>query len=278
MQVIITADDFGASASINAAVMRAHREGVLTSASLMVCGDAAEEAVALARATPDLAVGLHVVLAAGRPALAPEEIPHLVDAGGQLRSNPVWAGVEYALSQRARSELAREVEAQFARYAATGLPLDHVDGHLHLHLHPAVLEHVLDLAERYSASGVRVPRDDLWLSLPFDTQRAPLKLVWAATIGPLCRWALGRLEGRRLRAVERVYGLMQSGRMSESYVVRALETMRASTAEFYLHPDEAPARHGLGPNPLDLATLLSPAVRDVIRRRGLHLASYTSLD
>lgn len=172
----------------------------------------------------------------------------------------------YALGQRARVELAREVEAQFARYAATGLPLDHVDGHLHLHLHPAVLGQVLALAERYGASGVRVPRDDLWLSLPFDPQRAPLKLVWAAAMGPLCRWALGRVAGRPLRVAERVYGLMQSGRMHEAYVVRALETMRVSTAELYLHLDEGPARHGLGPNPLDLATLLSPAVRDVIQR------------
>ena len=97
-------------------------------------------------------------------------------------------------------------------------------------------------------------------------------------MGPLCRWALAQMAGRPLRMTERVYGMMQSGRMHEDYVVRVLETMRVPAAELYFHPDERAARHGLGPNPTDLATLLSPAVRDVIRRRGLHLACYASLD
>src|SRR6185369_9066073 len=77
-RLIVSGDDFGAAAEVNAAVIRAHREGVLTSTSLMVRGDAAAEAVALARATPTLAVGLHLVLVQGRPAAPPAEIPALV--------------------------------------------------------------------------------------------------------------------------------------------------------------------------------------------------------
>src|SRR6266511_432980 len=125
-KLIMTADDFGASAAVNAAVLRAHREGVLTSASLMVTGDAAGEAVALARATPSLAIGLHVALADARPALP-----------------------------------AREVQTQFERFAATGLALAHVDGHHHLHLHPAVFPLVARLASRFGAQGIRLPWEGL---------------------------------------------------------------------------------------------------------------------
>ena len=79
VQIIMNADDFGASAAVNAAIIQAHRQGVLTSASLMVTGPAAAKAVALARQAPDLAVGLHLVVACGKSALPPDRIPHLVD-------------------------------------------------------------------------------------------------------------------------------------------------------------------------------------------------------
>src|SRR5439155_11651570 len=91
-----TADDFGAAPEVNAAVVRAHRDGILTSTSLMVTGDAVEEAVRLARETPTHAVGLHLVLAQGRPAAPPAEIPDLVAEDGAFRPGPVTTGVRYA--------------------------------------------------------------------------------------------------------------------------------------------------------------------------------------
>ena len=78
--LIVTADDFGAHPSVNAAVERAHRDGILTAASLMVGAPAAEDAIARARALPGLRVGLHLVLADGASVLPPRAIPDLVDA------------------------------------------------------------------------------------------------------------------------------------------------------------------------------------------------------
>ena len=83
-RLIVNADDFGRSASINQAVIRAHREGILTTASLMVNEPAVEEAVALARENPELGVGLHLTLLCGHSALPPEQIPGLVDAKGEF--------------------------------------------------------------------------------------------------------------------------------------------------------------------------------------------------
>jgi len=277
MQVILNADDFGRSASINAAVIRAHRQGVLTSTSLMVAGDAVEEAVALARETPTLAVGLHVVVVNGPATLPPTQIPHLADSSGRFPNDPVRLGLLYLLNRTAREELAREMTAQFERFAATGLPLSHVDGHMHMHVHPTVFNLLVPLAEQYGARGVRLPRDDLWLALGYDRRQAGTKAAWAITYALLCRWCLRRIRDSRLAVTHRVYGLMQTGQMQEAYVVRVLRRLSVPTAELYFHPATEPSGEVLGPNPGDLAALLSPAVRRVIEERGLRLATYADL-
>src|SRR5262245_57838012 len=96
-RLIVNADDFGRSHSINQAVVRAHREGILTTASLMVNGEAAEDAIKLARQNPRLGLGLHVSLVCGSSALSPGAIPGLVDAAGQFSTHSVASGLRYFL-------------------------------------------------------------------------------------------------------------------------------------------------------------------------------------
>ena len=277
VQIILNADDFGASTSINTAVIQAHRQGILTSASLMVTGAAVAGAVELARQAPELAVGLHLVVAGGRAALPPDRIPHLVDGQGFFPNHPLQAGLRYYFGRTAQAELAAEMEAQFERFAATGLDLSHVDSHLHMHLHPTVLRLLLPMAAKYGAQGVRLPRDDLWISLSHDRQRAALKIVWAIVFGLLARYCTGQLDGHPLAVAHRVYGLMQTGRMSERYVLALLGRLQVPTAELYFHPSTHTEDGASGPNPSDLATLLSPAVRSIVQERGLCLATYPAL-
>jgi hopanoid biosynthesis associated protein HpnK len=277
-QVIFNADDYGRSPEINAAVVRAHRAGVLTSASLMVTGDAFEEAVKLARATPTLAVGLHLVVVRGRATLPHKEIPHLVDGSGRFPDDPLRVGLCYAFDRAAQAELAREIAAQFERFTATGLSLSHVDGHGHLHVHPVVFNLLLPLAEQYGAYGVRLPQDDLWAALRYDHRQAATKIGWAIALGLVCRWCASRMYGHHLLATRRVYGVMQSGQMHEAYVMEILHRLKGPAVELYFHPSLEKQSEALGPNPGDLATLLSRAVRRVIAERGLHLATYPTLE
>lgn len=137
-RVIFNADDFGRSRSINEAVIRAHREGVLTTASLMVNGDAFDEAVALAKTHPALGVGLHLTLVTGRSTLPHAEIPGLVSHNGEFSNNPVAAGLGAFFRRSLRPQLEAEIAAQIARFQATGLVMDHVNGHLNFHLHPTI--------------------------------------------------------------------------------------------------------------------------------------------
>src|SRR5213075_1770576 len=142
-RLIVNADDFGRSQSINRAVIQAHQRGILTTASLMVNAPAAEEAIALAREHPCLGVGLHLTLSHGTSALAHSEIPDLVDRERNFSNNAVAAGFKYFALRRCRDQLAAEIAAQFEKFRATGLTLDHVNGHLEFHLHPTVFNILL---------------------------------------------------------------------------------------------------------------------------------------
>lgn len=278
IQLIVNADDFGSSSTINSAIIHAYQQGVLTSTSLMVNAEATNEAVALAHANPQLAVGLHLVLVDGHATLPYKTIPHLVDMDGCFPTNPVSIGFRLGFSQKARAELAQEMEAQFDQFVASDLPLSHVDSHMHLHIHPTVLQLMITLAQQYGAKGIRLPNDDLYQALRFDRSRVFQKASWAIIFGIFRQLYLPKLRKTNLSVPSRVYGLMQTGQMQEEYVVEVLKNLQAKTAEIYFHPDTAPTVQSLGPNSGDLATLLSPTIRSVIEQRNIHLANYANLN
>lgn len=277
IRLVVNGDDFGQSGEVNAAIIQAHRSGILTAASLMPAGEAAEEALVLARATPSLAVGLHLVAAGGRSILPHRLIPHLVDANDRFPESSLQAGLRYASSEQAQRELDSELRAQFEALAASGLPLAHVDSHMHLHMHPTVLPIVVELAVEFGAGGLRVPSDDLGLALGYSLQRVVQKTAWHLVFAGLAAWGRRKIGASGLATAGRVYGLMQSGQMSEDYVCRLLSTLKPGTAEIYFHPSTHPQRESLGPNPVDLATLISPRIRRQIEARGILLSTYPGL-
>ncbi len=279
LRLIFNGDDFGRAVSINTAIVRAHEQGVLTSASLMVTGDALDDAVARAKASPSLAVGLHVAVMGARGALPAPAAPHLVNAQGQLPGDPFLAGVRFFLNPALRAELRREIAAQFERFVDTGLPLAHVDGHYMMHLHPIIMPILISLAEQYGAPGIRLPRDDLRLTLTLNCKYLAGKLTWASLYKLLCRLAEGRLAQSPLAVTDRVYGLLQIGQMDEAFVAGLVRRIARNvrSAELCFHPCTQPLGRPFGPNPGDLAALLSPRVRRAVRERGAQLISYADL-
>lgn len=279
LRLIFNGDDYGRALSINAAIIRAHEQGVLTSASLMVTGDALEDAVERAREHPSLAVGLHVVVMGAKSALPAADVPHLVDLRGHLPANPFLAGIRYFFDPAVRSELRREMVTQFERFLDTGLPLAHVDGHYLMHLHPTVFSILIPLAEQYGAPGIRLAPDDLRLTLALDPERMAGKVTWASLYSLLCHLAERRLKRACLAYTDRVYGLLQTGRMHERFVVGLVRRISSNvrSAELYFHPSTRPLGRPYGPNPGDLAALLSPRVRAAVIERGAELTSYAAL-
>ena len=260
---------------MNAAIAEAHERGVLTSASLMVTGDAWHAAVQTARELPSLSVGLHLVLVSGRAALPPSSVPHLVDSEGRFRENPVAAGLVYQLRAAARRELRSEIRAQLRRFRESGLTLAHVDGHLHMHVHPVVLDILADLASEFDIPSVRLPAEELRFALSLDRGRLASKAAYAAVFGLLRRHGVKRLRLAGVAVADRVYGLQQTGRVSEDYLARLLPRISADWSELYCHPArELPGEPRNGPRGAgerELAALLSPRVRDAAVSAGLAL-------
>ena len=281
-RLIVNADDFGSSEAVNEAVVRAYTEGVLTSCSLMVTGAAFEHAVRLAHAHPGLAVGIHLVTVMGRAVLSPAEIPTLVDEAGCFSSNPAAAGCKYYFSSQARCELRHELAAQFQKFSTTGLQLSHIDGHLHLHVHPVILNIALELGAWYGVQRMRVPQEEYHLALGFDRQNAGTKAVHTLLFGSLATWMKRQLRAHGFVWAERVYGNLHSGRMDEAYFLYTLERLRAGTNEIYFHPAVYPGGQPLTVDERqgtrEFAALTSRAVGGRLRELGIALITYSDLD
>ncbi|NLI80499.1 MAG: hopanoid biosynthesis-associated protein HpnK [Deltaproteobacteria bacterium] len=275
-EIHINADDLGHSQAVNEAVLKAFRYGTLTSASLMVTGDAFHEAVEIARNNPGLLVGIHLVTVMGRAVLPHREIPHITDVLGRFPDNPVVAGLRYHFCRNARRELFKELEAQFDRFCSTGMKPTHVDSHLHMHVHPVVFEATVNLARHYGVKCMRVPVDDLFLALQQDRTGMARKVLESLVFRLLARPMKHRLDALGIGRCERVFGHLLSGRLTEEYVLAALERLRPGGNEIYFHPaicgdgEKAPnpqGRQGLA----EFRILTSPRVlRRVSALRGRH--------
>ncbi|ACI51075.1 hopanoid biosynthesis associated protein HpnK [Gluconacetobacter diazotrophicus PA1 5] len=262
-RVIVSADDFGLSEEVNEAIEIAHRDGLLSTASLMVAGPAVADAVARARRLPGLHVGLHLVVIEGPAILPPAEIPLLVDSAGQFPSNQLELGVNYFFRPDVRRQLAAEIEAQFAAFARTGLKLDHANAHKHMHLHPTVGQYLIRSGLRHGLTAVRVPLEP------------PEPLIAAGTYSDsmgaaaLRRWTgLLRHQANRagLRTNDWCFGIAWSGHMTTERIAALAAHLPEGLSEIYFHP--ATAKNALlerlmptYEHAAELATLCSPGFR-----------------
>jgi hopanoid biosynthesis associated protein HpnK len=280
--VIINADDFGASEEVNEAIIRAHREGILTSCSLMVTGAAFEQAVRLAKENPNLGVGIHLVTVVGRSVLPHAEIPALVDEQGNFSNDPNAAGVKYYFSPSARRQLRKELAAQFERFHQTGLKLSHIDGHLHLHVHPVIFKTALKLGAKYGAKRMRVPTEELRLALNFDGRFRLRKIIHKFMFGALGIYMKSHLKKRGFVFAERVYGNLQSGAMNEEYALYALDHLHTATSEIYFHPAVYKSGRRLNDEEKQLMIEFEALINDQVKERAkdgrFKLITYFDLD
>ena len=269
-RLIVNADDFGRSHAINQAVIRAHREGILTTASLMVNEAAAGEAVALARQNPGLGVGLHLALVCGRSALPPSAIPNLVNTQSQFSNHPVAAGFRYFFLPASRARLRDEIAAQFEKFRASALPLDHVNGHLHMHLHPAVFKILCDNAGPWGVRAMRLTRDPFLLNARIASGRWFYRLSHAAVYGLLSARARPVLARHNIRHARSVFGLLQNARVDDGYVAKLLPLLPPGDSELYSHPSLDQFKN-------EFDALVNPSTRALVRQLGIQLIRYQDL-
>ncbi len=278
-ELIVNADDFGLSSGANRGIIKAWQEGILTSASLMVGGCAFKEAAALARAHQGLQVGLHLTLVQGSAVLEQQGVPSLTNHGGDFGDDAVLAGMRYFFLRPLRKKLHLEIEAQIEKCLDAGIELSHIDGHLNIHMHPVVFDILCQLMPRYGIKSFRLTRENLMTNLAVDRKRAAGKCADALIFASLAGRCKGRLDRLGIRYACEVKGLLNSGRMTGAYLLKALDSLGEGLTEIYFHPGVRPCGELERRMPEylhdeELAALTSPEVKQKLGRLGIKLRNY----
>ena len=279
--MIVTGDDFGADVAVNEAVERAHRQGILNTASLMVGAPAAQDAVERARRLPSLRVGLHLALVRSRPVLAPERIPDLVGPDGAFSDNLVGSGIRFFVLPKVRRQLKAEIRAQFERFHATGLTLDHVNAHHHMQLHPTVLGLIVAIGRDFGLRAVRLPHEPFgpsWRAARSDFSR---RLANDMLLRPLLGMHRRRLARAGIAANDYMFGMNDSGRMDRERLLGFLANLPDGVSELCCHPatgpwpgmESAAPRHGAD----ECAALTDATVASALSRCGIEPVTFGAL-
>jgi len=237
----------------------------------MITGAAAADAVARAKRLPALRVGLHVVLVNGRPALPAERVPDLVDERGRFSEQLTRTGFNYFFNPGARRQLAAEIRAQYAAFAATGLALDHANAHNHMHVHPTIFGLMLRVGRDYGDPPVRIPQEPLLPS--WRARRTDLAGRFGndVLLAPLFALMRARCRAASVAYNDFVFGLDDTGNMTSDVVLQLLRELPDGCSEMYFHPATQ------GPRARELATLLDPAFAQALADHDIQRSSFGDL-
>ena len=279
--LIVNADDFGLHEVINAAVIEGHRQGCITSASLMCNGDAFSGAVAISRANPGLGVGLHLTLVGGgRPVAHPEEVPTLVDKNGCLpKAYPQFLR-RFCARRISLSDVRTEFRYQIEAALGAGIQPTHLDSHQHLHVLPGIIDIVLELAKAFDIPALRLPAEPV-----FFIGGAGFKPVRMATRGGLTMFAA--LARRKVRAAgllapDNFFGMLAGGSLGEERLAQICSHLPEGVTEVMMHPgtDNMALRRRFGwPYNWEeeLAAVKSHRVASLLKTLGVSLISFREL-
>lgn len=291
--LIVNADDLGISVSTNLAIGRAHGEGLATSASLMANMPAARHAVQrVVRPHPRLGIGVHLCLTSGRPVLSPGEVPLLVGPDGSFRHG--FLGLLRLVCGGRRGEalaqIERELTAQAERVDALGVAIDHVDGHQHVQMIPAIFPLALGLA-RQRRAVLRLADEPL--GLPGRRLARPARLARSLADGGLLKWLVLSRMARTIRSrvplsdTVNYFGVLEAGRMTLGALRAVARSLPEGVSEINVHPgspawlDEAleasPADRRFHRRPeraAELEALLAPALRAELDAAGVRLVRF----
>jgi chitin disaccharide deacetylase len=275
-QLVVNADDFGQSPGVSRGVVRAHREGVVTSTSVLGnCGELAS-ACALLREAPTLGVGVHLSLVGGRPVSDVGRVGSLTDAEGRFPRRAQDFFKLWAKGHIQIDEIETEFDAQISRARDAGLELDHLNTHRHLGFLPAVGRAMESVARKHKIPGIRsaVERPTLaWLTEPTRGLEAGLLTGLA--------WLTRRRMGA-LRHGPQSWGFVEVGQLDEVRILEILGRMGPGAHELICHPgeeDDVETQPGEPPHlrAHELVALTSHKVRRAFERRGVKLCRWRDL-
>ncbi|MCX8667746.1 hopanoid biosynthesis-associated protein HpnK [Acetobacteraceae bacterium B3987] len=271
-RVIFSADDFGMSVEVNEAIEEAHRNGLLSTASLMVAAPAFEDALKRAQRMPNLKLGLHLVVIEGDSLL---HLPVITDQQGWFGRNQLGLGFQYFFSPTTRSALKKEIHAQFQQFARTGLELNHANAHKHMHLHPTIGHIMLHVGKTYGLKAVRTPMEPA----------APLGETPSLGDKALEQWTRvlrRQIHNAGMKTNDACFGLRWSGHMTPERIHRLIPQLPSGVSEIYFHPAKGQSSQmaalmpGYQPEQ-ELATLTNPMTKDLLVANAIQTTTWDAL-
>jgi hopanoid biosynthesis associated protein HpnK len=284
--LIVNADDLGWTDGVNQGIAEAHRNGIVTSTSLLANGAAFASGVELARSTPGLGVGVHLNLSDGEPIAPRELVATLLNDEGEFAGGPEALLLRIAKREVTVREAEQEWEAQIERVKEAGIQPTHLDGHKHVHMLPGLFEVALRLAKRYGIGAIRVAHETSSLRAALsagDELHASVVLkqgVQARGLKLLARDAREQAERAGISMSDYFCGIAQTGEMTKEGVARLLRSLPEGTTELMTHPGYADqdlqnsATRLQGSRQTELSILTDLEIRNLVASQGIRLIDY----
>jgi len=282
--LIVNADDFGLEEEINDAIIHAHKNGIVTSTSLLANGAAFEHAVGLSKAHPGLGVGAHLALTRG-PSLrggpvSGAELRSLGGARALFPKSPVLLAARVSLGAVDLHEVEKEFRAQLRKIKSAGISPTHIDTHQHIHLLPPIFRLVLALAREFKVKWIRMP-----IPLPNGRREPQGTLKGRAKqklLEQLAKWNMKQAADSEIRWADYQAGIQCAGKLSEGDLLRIVRHAPEAIVEISCHPGSD--NESLNRNhpwnydwQQELQALCSEKVRTAIEELHVHLRHYGTL-
>jgi hopanoid biosynthesis associated protein HpnK len=287
-QLIVNADDFGLTEAVSRGILDAHKEGIVTSTTLMANGGAFDAAVSMSRQAPRLGIGVHLNLTAGEPASPALSIPSLVDRSGRLHLSPGRLLRALVTRQVNLAEVESELRRQITKVLSTGILLTHLDGHKHVHVLPGISDVVIRLAQEFSIRSIRCPWElaPNLQTLPWsgNSRTAVVKqYLVGRLVSGFARGFKEKLAKAELLFPTHFYGLSQTGFLHAKGIQEIVERLSDGVSGLMCHPgylDTDLVRAGtrlLTQRDVEMRAVTAPLVRKLVADRGIQLISYRQL-
>ena len=287
--LIVNADDLGWTAGVNRGIAEAHRNGIVTSASLIANGAAFADGVKMAKALPAMGVGVHLNLSDGAPLSGVKTVPSLLDEQGKLSGGPEQLLLKLARRKLKPAEVEREWDAQIEKVRAAGIFPTHLDGHKHVHMLPGLFPVALKLAKKHAIASIRISNEasSLRAALSGKSGRnAGVMLkqgVQARGLKLLARDARKLADKAGIESADYFCGIAQTGVLTREGVLEMLEILPEGTTELMCHPGYVDEELAQSPTRLqdsrasELAILTDTTVRKSVASHGIRLINYSQI-
>jgi len=284
--LIVNADDLGWTEGVNRGIAEAHRNGIVTSASLLANGAAFESGVELAQTTPGLGIGVHLNLSDGEPVAQRELVTTLLNDRGELEGKPESLLLRLARRSVLLEEVEREWDAQIQKVRDFGVEPTHLDGHRHVQMLPGLFEIALRLAKRHGIAAIRISHEESSLRSALSAgakQKGAVVMrqgVQARGLKLLAPDAREQAERAGIAAADYFCGIAQTGELTREGVFRLVEILPEGTTELMCHPGYADAELAKSATRLqasrqaEVEILTDTRIRNLVASQGIRLIDY----